>query len=524
MLQQQIVAKMEKVPHETEEEAGPVNQPSGMDERGGAREEYESVFSGESPANKGGGGGEVFIGPLLPEHVPSTQTSPSPKIARVHPQVKPAKPVAMVQPVVHITGRKEVLISIKGLAGESSKGSQNPKPGWKPLGASDLASSSPQMAAESEEQKNNEVRVLEKTPKLPALSPLPEVKKRKKRKKKKRHRVEEDREEHRERKHGRSSGAEVERSRKSNYSTEEGSEESEDERPRKKRKMPQHEDHWESRERKRSRHESSRSRRHSRSSSSGSSRSSSREEGSGGESDRGGGRHRRGREERRERKHGHREDARSRHHESGGGKKRHSSGASQSLSHKSKYRSPSPETRRQRKRNWSLGSDDSHSSVRHKPAKQDSHHTAKKKHHSSDYHHHHHHHRHGPHHHEKNRTSKHGVKSKSSASSTSIAGDVKSAESKSHTHKTDGGHYLEKGSASTKKASESSSGDVGGGVEGGEEGRGVPEVEWDFSLKGEGRRGEGNPPAGGRWDGSRRDDVIDMLTSHTSNQLGTKGQ
>ncbi|CAI8050584.1 Ubiquitin carboxyl-terminal hydrolase 36 [Geodia barretti] len=523
----------------TYQEVG-ASQPSrgpGIGEMGGDR---EGAFG--EPLAKKGGSGEVFIGPLLPGPTPysaaNLSTSPSLKIARVQPQVKPAKPVAKVQPVVHDMGPKEVLVhdaasrkevfkTIKGLAGESltNRAARNPKPGWRPLGTPALAPTSPHVTPESQQQtpelKNEDERDSDKMPKPPPLSPPPEVKKRKKRKKKKNRKTDEERNEQRERKHGKTSVTEVERSRKRSpdYSTNEESDGSEDERPRKKRKTPQHEGHWE-RERKRSRHDSGRSRRHSRSSSSESSRSrsSSREEESERDSDRGGGWHRRGREER---KHvsSHREEGRSRHHDTGG-KKQHAGRSS----HKSKHRSPSPESsRRQRKRHWSLGSDDSHSSTRHKSTRQDAHHATKKKRHSSS-HHHHHHHKHSSHHHERIRSSKHVVKTRPSGGATGIVGDVKSAESKSHAHTADkhraeGGHLLEEGSTAPTKMADSLCGVEEGGKEGRSGGE-VPEVVWDFSLKGEGRRGEGIPP-GSRWDGSRRDDVIDTLTSHTSNQLGT---
>ena len=533
-LLQQLAVKADK----SRQEVG-ASQPSrgpGFHERGGDREGGEGAF-GEPPAKKGGGG-EVFIGPLLPEATPSSaatlSTSLSPRIARVQPQVKPGKPVAKVQPVVqdvgpkevlfHDAGRKEVFEFIEGLAGEplANRASRNPKPGWRPLGTPALAPASPHATAESQQQtpelQNKDERVSDKTPKPPPLSPPPEVKKRKKHKKKKSRRTDEERDEHRERRHGKSSVVEVERSRKRSpdYSTNEESDDSEDERPRKKRKTPQHEGHWE-RERKRSRHDSGRSRRYSPSSSSEgrSSRSSSGEEESERDSDRGGGWHRRGREER---KHvsSHRDEGRSRHHDTGGKKR-----------YKSKHRSPSPESsRRQRKRHWSLGSDDSHGSTRRKSTKQDAHHATKKKHHSSSHHRHHHHHKHSSHHHERIRSSKHMLKTRPSGSTTGIVGDVKSAESKSHAHTADkhraeGGHLLEERSTAPTKVADSLCGVESGkeGMRGGE----VPELVWDFSLKGEGRRGEGIPP-GSRWDGSRRDDVIDTLTSHTSNQLGTKGK
>ena len=472
---------------------------SDTNEVGVAREGAEDVAMETQPERVN----EVFIGPRLPDHTHSTpptgSLSASPKVAWVQPQVKPAKPakpVALVHPVTTEGNPKEVVTVLKGLAGKpfSGKAQQSSTPGWRPVGmsSSETPATNPRSLPESARTQGEEVEKASEVSSKPSpLSLATETRKRKKRKKKRSHRTEEEREVQRERKHhGKSGNSTEERVKKRalNYSSEEDSKEEEEQeagerRERKKRRF-QHESH---RERRRSRRV-----RDSRSSSSGSSsRSSSEDE----VSDRGAAR-RRAREDKRERKHsgGHREEGYARHDDA---KHRHSSGG------RLKYRSPSPE--RKRKRKWSLGSDESHGS-RYKSSKQLESHHAKKRH-SSD--HHHHHHKHSHHHHERNKSAKHATTKGKSSGIGAGASEGKPGEGKVRSNSRKGteggGHHLESSPA------------VEVVVEGGR----VPEVEWDFSLKGE-ERGQGVPP-GGRWDGSRRDDVVDVLTSHTPDQLGTKG-
>ena len=437
---------------------------------------------------------DVFIGPRLPQHMQSagsvalpmsTVLVKSPKIARVQPQVKPAKPVALVHPVVPDSPsgsgkRVEMVTIIKGLAGEQygnkNAQSQSTRPAWKPVNTP-VSSSPPshQIVGEVERvEKKNDTEQVRQPAELES-TPTQEVKKRKKHKKKRSHRSEEREERgesERERKHRRSG---AEKSKKHSVHCVESSEE--DERPRKKRKT-----HESRKEKKRSQHQSSHRREHSRSSSSSSS--------SGGEeSDRHYHSRHREHRDRENRKHGE-----GKKHESGysdrgnsyrddrkhgDGKPCHSSSSAPSL-HKSRHRSPSPGASR-RKRRWSSESEGSRD--RRKSLKQDAHHVPKKRH-SSEHHsseHHHHHHKH----HDRNRKSKH-----SSSSRT-------------------------KYSRSVERAIVS----------------GIPEVEWDSSLRreercgeercGEERRGEGE--GRGRWDGSRGRDVVETLTSHTPTQLGSKG-
>ena len=488
----------------------------------------------------------VFIGPQLPSHPTSTTavlTLPqgltrSPKIARVQPQVKPGKPVALVHPVVPDTPKKVSKVThIKGLAGElnDTKTLQVTKPTWKPVGAPTPGSTSapiPALTSTDHQTTPNLEMAEEKTdtqtgPSESVLAtppPLQEVvKKRKKHKKRRSHNKTDEEWEGsgRDRKHHKS-----EKSHKRSthmYSEDSG----EEDRPRKKRKKESR------KERKRSRHNLHRKRGYSRSSSS----SSYTDE----ESDRG--RHRyesssnrdRGiREGRKRREIGHREREEEvsfreeRKHE---GKQRYSSSSSQSY-HKSRYRSPSPERSGRRKRNWSSldSDDDSHS--RHKSLEEDLHHVQKKHHHSSE-----HHHRHKHHDHHK---SQHLSKTKSRCGSTS-GSESKFSEGKMYSHShcrskygTEGKHGRDRGFASileedvpssysgSPPSSELNSAGVRSAVQKRREGEVVPEVEWDSSLKGDGKRGHG-VPVGDRWDGSRRHNVVDALTSHAPNQLGTKG-
>ena len=446
------------------------------------------------------GNEDSFIGPCLPGHFNTTSTATvpttppdgvtrSPRIARVHPQVQPGKPVARVQPVV-TEGPKKVVTIVKGLAGDplTNKPSQTVRPTWKPVGtpaAPPSPTTKSQTTATPDTTEDTPIKLA--TENVPLTTPSPqETKKRKKHKKKKKkkaHKTDEDREDSREWKYA----EEKSRKRSTHYVTDRDSDE-EDERPRKKRRTPEYDSR---KDKKRSRHGSNRRRAPSRSSSDSSSDDNSDW-----------GRYRYDRERDDKRSRGERRHERGDRHDSG--KQRHSNGGSQSL-HKSRYHSPTPD-RNKRKRHWSTDSSDSHDGRYSKSVKQEA--TPKKRH-SSDFHHHHHHHHHK--HHDKIKRSKHLLK-------TSISESKSEGKMHSRHHEEEGGHHLEKDHVSSRseRRSENTSSMSARGGGGGEDD--VPEVEWDSSLRGDGKREHGT-----RWDGSRSNTVVNVLTSHTPNQLGTKG-
>ena len=467
---------------------------------------------------------EVFIGPRLPQtatdtaglSTPTQAPTSSPKIARVQPQVKPAKPVALVHPVVTDTPPNKVskVTHIKGLAGKQhmNKDSQVVRPAWKPVGepspttpstaASSSATTSTPATSDARETTAVTASMAEQKPDTlagtseGAVTPPPKAKKRKKHKKKKSHKQEEEEREENERERRHHHRAD-EKSRKhsTHYDVDEDSDD--EGRPRKKRKKtPQHENR---KEKKRSRHESHHRREHS--SSSDSSLSEREDKGSEQGWHRHGSGRKREREERDGRKHssshgdGRKHESSHRRHE---GKQHQSCGSSQSV-YVSRHESPSP-NRSKRKRHWSSDSDDSHS--RRKSLKHETHHTPKKHHHSSDHHYH--------KHHDKGRKSKHAKSVSGTSGTDSKHSHHRSKHEPESDCERDGGHRREGSGSHNTECSEGREGRSGKREE-----KEVPEVEWDSSLAGRGERGQ--------WDGFRGHDIVDVLTSHTANELGTKG-
>ena len=450
---------------------------------------------------------EPFIGPLLPHDTPSSHpaalpTPPvattSPKIARVQPQVKPAKPVALVHPVVSSTpgGRKfEKLIRKGGLAFNRTPQPQNDKPQWKPVGAPDPVSSTSTPTTPN-------IEPVEKTSETPSrageVESAQETKKRKRHKKKKSHKREErdDSERGRER---HKQGDEKGKRRRAH------SLESSEEEWKVRKKVKTHE----------SRKEKKKSRRERSNSSSSDESSDSR--------------HHHRREHHRDKKHevgkaregwhrdrGHREERR---HESK--RQRHQSTSSSHSHHKSRHHTPSSD-RSKKKRRWSSNSDED-SRKRHKS---DRHHS-QKKYHSSEHHY---------KHHDKIQKSKHlssigepGGKTHSHhrhkhrndegrcdsdvdptlGQEEHIHMSARSAHRVLSTDERESVRTEQKKSVAVEKTGQRSGGDV-------------PEVEWDSSLKAEGKGGKGSSERG-KWDGSHNHAVVEALMSHEPNQLGTKG-
>ena len=297
LLKKKRVAGKTERPRETEPG---VSLPSGSglhpNEVGGTRNVVEATLSTETLSKLGGS--DVFIGPRLPDHThtgPSTSdpaSSPSPKVARVTPQPKLEKPVALVRPVGADgpTAHKTIVTEMKGLTGEplAGKVQQMPRAGWRPVGGLPDASLDATPALETTESKAEDgERASEKATKPSSPQPPVETQMKKKHKKKKRHRTVEESESHRERKHSRSGVTDKAKRRSGNYTSDDENCEEGNNEKRKKRRASQH-------ERKHSRHDLGHGhsrRRDSQSSSEG--QSSHLEEDSDFESDRGRGKYRR---------------------------------------------------------------------------------------------------------------------------------------------------------------------------------------------------------------------------------------
>ena len=525
--------------------------------------------------------GERFIGPHLPQHLQRPVASPlsasfsqtkSPKIARVQPQIKPAKPIARVQPVVPESPVEwaaktskaggshngESLASpedmrrndhsVSNAAASRTPQSQNVTSQWKPVGIpvpaevsfhhktpdSESPVTEPHNANKSElpqqqqqQQQQQEVKKRRK-----------HKKKKKKKKKKKSHRHEESGESEREEKHSRAAAAAGEKSKKSSHISESSEEEEEEDILRKKNKKRESR-----KERPRSRRQHSRSRSPHR-------RERSRSSSAGDKSDeceRCYRHEKKNRERHREdRRHdgGHRDSEKGRREERKHDKHHHSSSSS---ARKPRHHSPSPDrSRNRRKRHRSYTSSESEDDYsRRKSRKQDSHHL-QKKHHSAE--------QNRKHRHDKIRKTKHlsekTKKTRSSSSSSPSPNEKRSSKVHSHHHKHsrrdegEGKAKPERSSsgcdqerderkrlsshAKTSRASSSDEKDsrLEKTVAMKNEGtalRDVPVVAWDSSLRGDGGKGRA-AAVGGSWDGSRSSQaVVAALTSHTHNQLGDNG-
>ena len=528
--------------------------------------------------------GERFIGPHLPQHLQRPVASPlsasysqtkSPKIARVQPQIKPAKPIARVQPVVpespvewaaqtskaggshngeslaspEDTRRNDH--SVSNAAASRTPQSQNVTSQWKPVGTpvpaevsfhhktpdSESPVTEPHNANKSElpqqqEQEQQQQQEVKKRRKH---------KKKKKKKKKKSHRHEESGESEREEKHSRAAAAAGEKSKKSSHISESSEEEEEEDILRKKNKKRESR-----KERPRSRRQHSRSRSPHR-------RERSRSSSAGDKSDeceRCYRHEKKSRDRHREdRRHdgGHRDSEKGRREERKHNKHHHSSSSSARSAHKPRHHSPSPDrSRNRRKRHRSYTSSESEDDYsRRKSRKQDSHHL-QKKHHSAE--------QNRKHRHDKIRKTKHlsekTKKTRSSSSSSPSPNEKRSSKVHSHHHKHsrrdegEGKAKPERSSsecdqerderkrlsshAKTSRASSSDEKDsrLEKTVAMKNEGtalRDVPVVAWDSSLRGEGGKGRA-AAVGGSWDGSRSSQaVVAALTSHTHNQLGDNG-
>ena len=446
---------------------------------------------------------EMFIGPCLPPHMQSPYRYPALlstlKIARVQPQVKPNKPVALVHPVVPDSPRgktREKLIfaglgacrGAQQTAANRTPQMQNFRSQWKPV-------DTPAPASTSSHQQTPDLESAEKNSDAHARATeaelMPETKKRKKHKKKRSHKNEEqDERGEGERSRKRHKGDDV-KSTKHTHCVERSEDE---QRPRKRRKT-----HESRKEKKKSRHHFSHRRERERSCSSTTDESSDRQHHRNEHSRREDKTYREGRKREighRDREQSHREE---RKHEGKQQQRRSSSGCQSG--HKAKHHSPSPD-RSKRKRHWSSDSDDSH--IRRKSLKQVSDH-AHKKHHSSAHHH---------KHHEKIVKSKHLSEKIKSVCSGELRTDAGCASVEER-------DVLK--SCSSAHATPSSEGRKSKSVEKKREGSStVPEIEWDASLRVEGKGGRG-VPAGAKWDGSRSHAIVEALTSHAPNQLGAKG-
>ena len=526
--------------------------------------------------------GERFIGPLLPPHLQRPVASPlsasfsqakSPKIARVQPQIKPAKPIARVQPVVleipveraaktsksggsHNAKSGESLASpedtrrndhsVSNAAASRTPQSQNVTSQWKPVDTPVPAEASFHHMTPDSESPVTEAHNANESD-LPQQQQQEEVKKRRKHKKKKKkkkkkrsHRHEESGESEREQKHSRAAAA-GEKSKKSSHISESSEEEEEEEILRNKNKKRESR-----KERPRSRRQHSRSRSPHR-------RERSRSSSAGDKSDE---RERYYRHEkksrerhREDRRHdgGHRDSEKGRREERKHDKHHHSSSSSARSAHKPRRHSPSPDrSRNRRKRHRSYTSSESEDDYsRRKSRKQDSHHL-QKKHHSAE--------QNRKHRHDKIRKTKHlsekTEKTRSSSSSSLSPNEKRSSKVHSHHHKhsrRDEGEGKAKPEMSSSgcdqerderkrlsshaKTSRVSSSDEKDSrrektVAMKNEGtalRDVPVVEWDSSLRDEGGKGQA-AAVGGSWDGSRSSQaVVAALTSHTHNQLGDNG-
>ena len=483
---------------------------------------------------------EAFIGPLLPQDTPSSHpaalptpqvATTSPKIARVQPQVKPSKPVALVHPVVSSTPSVRKLIRKGGLVFNRTPQPQNDKPQWKPVGAPDPVSSTSAPTTPSVDPVEKESETPSRTGEVELTQ---ETRKRKKHKKKKDHRrgewdEREDSERGRER-----HKQEVEKGKKRHVHSYESSEEEwkarkklktqEVEKGKKRRahSYESSEEEWKVRkklkthesrkEKKKSRRLSTHRRERSHSSASyesSDSRQHYRRE------------HHRDKKyevgKTRESGHRDREHREGRRHEAK--RQRHQSSSSSQSLHKSRHHTPTPD-RSKRKRYWSSDSDDE--SHRHKSDRRHS----QKKYRSSE-------HRHK--HHDKIQKSKH-------LSSVSELGS-KTHSHHRHKHRHDEGKWDSDVSRTpVQEAHAHKNGESAHGVPNNDEresirteqksasvektgkrsGSDIPEVEWDSSLKAEGKGGKGSLERG-KWDGSLNHAVVEALTSHAPNQLGTKG-